>query len=169
MHPEGASRDNPQVPQTVKPLVRFGCDKDDSALLAQSQLFKRNDEGFHLFFKFGTTFPSWNGLPMDAGGGMSEKGAGACRHCRAQDVFEFAGLFFHFLFGHLKNFIEEPLCQTVTSNDLSRLLLPAFFEDHAIAFYFKEIILDHLTENGPRFYVLGRLKKVVHISNSFFS
>src|SRR4030042_4747376 len=169
VHPEDAARDDPQVAQTVQPLVGFGCDKDDSTLLAQSQLFKRKDKGFHLFFEFRTAFSPWDRLPMDASRWMAEKGADTFGHPRAQDVFELAGLFFYFLFRHLKNFMEEPLCQTVTSNNLSRLFLPAFLEDHAIAFYFKEVILDHLTENGLRFYVLGRLKKVVHISNPFFS
>src|SRR3972149_5302143 len=56
----------------------------------------------------------------------------------------------------------------MASNDLPRLLLPAFLENHSITFYFKEIVLDHLTEDGVRFNVLGRLKKVVQIGHTFF-
>jgi len=71
---------------------------------------------------------------MDASRWMTEKGADAFRHPGTQDVFEFTSLLFDFLFGHFKDFMEKPLGQTVTSNDLSRFLLPAFFEDHSIAF-----------------------------------
>ena len=104
MHPDDASWNDTKVAETVKPLMGFGRDENDSTFLPQSQFFKGDDEGFHLLLELGTAYPPWNGLAVDAGWRMAEKSANALRDPWAQDVFELASLLFHLFFGHLKNF-----------------------------------------------------------------
>jgi len=85
VHPDNTAWNDPERAEPIEPLMRFGSDKNDSALLTQPQILKRDDERLHLLLEFRTALPSWNRLPMDTSRRMSEEGTDALRHARAQD------------------------------------------------------------------------------------
>jgi hypothetical protein len=106
---------------------------------------------------------------MDAGGRMAEKSTDTLGHGRAQNMFQFAGLLFDFLFRHLKKFRKESFSQPVPSNEFSGLLLTAVFENDAVPLYLEEVVSNHQSKNRSGFLILGRLEKFINIRNTFFS